>query len=112
MDQYYRAVQEFHDKFAMKGTNNEDMQFRLNLLIEELGELAQAITKGKDREAVIEENVDLLNLVLGNFISMGVSAEEMDDAFWRKHKMIMDRKKKAVDNGLYRVSGFNDDTSS
>ncbi|MEN8252693.1 MAG: nucleoside triphosphate pyrophosphohydrolase family protein [Patescibacteria group bacterium] len=106
MDKYYHAVEKFHKKFEMKGTNNEDMNFRLNLMIEELGELAQAITKGKSRENIIEENVDLLNLVIGNFISMGVSLEEMEDAFFKKNKKIMDRKKKKIDNGNYRVSEF------
>ncbi|MCK4635943.1 MAG: hypothetical protein KAT32_03690 [Candidatus Moranbacteria bacterium] len=43
MKKYYKAIEEFHKKFEMKGTNNEDMQFRLNLLVEELGELSQAI---------------------------------------------------------------------
>ena len=106
MKKYYDAIQEFHDKYKMKGTNNEDMTFRLNLMIEELGELSQAITKGKDRENVIEENIDLLNLVLGNFISLGVSIDEIDTAFWKKHKRIMDRKKKTLNNGNYRISEF------
>ena len=46
MKKYYDAIQKFHDKFQMKGTNNEDMTFRLNLFVEELGELAQGVTKG------------------------------------------------------------------
>ena len=45
----------------MKGTNNEDMGFRLNLMTEELGELAQAVTRGKSREEIFEENIDILN---------------------------------------------------
>lgn len=89
----------------MKGTNNEDMNFRLNLMIEELGELAQAITKGKTREEILEENIDLLNLVLGNFVSMNASLKEIDAAFWGKHKKIMSRKKKLI-NGKFRVSEF------
>ena len=104
MKEYYDAIQKFHDKFEMKGTNNEDMTFRLNLMIEELGELAQAITKGKSREEVLEENVDLLNLVIGNFISLGVDVEEVNHVFWKKHKTIMDRKKKKLNNGNYRVT--------
>jgi NTP pyrophosphatase (non-canonical NTP hydrolase) len=91
----------------MKGTNNEDMQFRLNLMIEELGELAQAVTRGKTREEIFEENIDLLNLVLGNFVSMGASPKEIDAAFWRKHKKIMKREIKIV-NGKFRVSHFGD----
>ncbi len=104
MQEYYDAIQKFHDKFEMKETNNEDMTFRLNLMIEELGELAQAITKGKSRGEVLEENVDLLNLIIGNFISLGVDFEEMDKMFWAKYKKIMDRKKKRLNNGNYRVT--------
>ncbi|HIP50230.1 MAG TPA: pyrophosphatase [Candidatus Pacebacteria bacterium] len=106
MKKYYEAIEQFHEKFEMRGTNNEDMTFRLNLIIEELGELAQAVTKGKSRDNVIEENIDLLNLVIGNFISMGVSVDEVDEAFWKKYNIIMDRKKKKIDNGNYRVSEF------
>lgn len=105
MQKYYQAIEEFHNKFKMKGTNNEEMTFRLNLMIEELGELAQAITKGKSRGEIIEENIDLLNLVIGNFVSLGVSPEEIDEAFWKKYKKIMNRKKKKV-NGKFRVSEF------
>ena len=107
MKKYYQAIQAFHEKFKMKGTNNEDMQFRLNLIIEELGELAQAITKGKPKEDIVEENVDLLNLVLGNFISMDVSFEQMEKAFWSKHRKIMKRKVKLITKKRFRVSEFN-----
>ncbi|MCK9378578.1 MAG: nucleoside triphosphate pyrophosphohydrolase family protein [Candidatus Moranbacteria bacterium] len=106
MKDFYEAIKKFHDKFEMKGTNNEDMNFRLNLLIEELGELAQAVTKGKSREEVMEENIDLLNLVIGNFVSMGASLEEIDSAFWKKYDKIMNRKKKKIEGGNYRVSDF------
>ena len=106
MEKYYEATQKFHQKFKMKGTNNEDMQFRLNLLIEELGELAQAITRGKSREEIIEENVDLFNLILGNLISLNISLKDFDKAFWKKHQKIMNRKIKKI-NGKYRVSEFN-----
>lgn len=105
MKKYYEAIGEFHKKFEMKGTNNEDMQFRLNLMIEELGELSQAITKGKSKEEILEENVDILNLVIGNFISLGTSFEEVDEIFWKKYKKIMNRKKK-LKNGNFRVSEF------
>jgi NTP pyrophosphatase (non-canonical NTP hydrolase) len=107
MKKYYEATKKFHRKFKMKGTNNEDMQFRLNLMIEELGELAQAVTRGKTREEIFEENIDMLNLVLGNFVSMGANLEEIDKAFWKKHEKIMNREKKLV-NGRFRVSHFGD----
>ena len=106
MDKYYRAIADFHKKYQMKGTNNEDMHFRLNLLIEELGELAQSVTKGKSKSRIIEENIDLMNLILGNFVSLGISAKEIDKAFWKKYKKIMNRKKKKLRDGNYRVSEF------
>lgn len=105
MEKYYEAVEAFHKKFKMKGTNNEDMTFRLNLLIEELGELSEVVTKGKSRKDFLEENVDLFNLILGNLISQKIDLKEFDRAFWKKHKKIMSRKKKKK-NGKYRISEF------
>jgi NTP pyrophosphatase (non-canonical NTP hydrolase) len=105
MKKYFEAIKKFHRKFKMKGTNNEDMNFRLNLMTEELGELAAAITKGKARKEIIEENIDMLNLVLGNFISIDADLNEIDEAFWEKHEKIMNRKKKLI-NGKFRVSEF------
>jgi len=90
----------------MKGTNNENMQFRLNLMIEELGELAQAVTKGRSKQEIIEENIDLLNLTLGNFVSLGITPKEIDKSFWKKYERIMNRKKKKLKNGNFRVSEF------
>lgn len=107
MEKYYDATKKFHQKFKMKGTNNEDMTFRLNLMIEELGELAQAVTRGKSREEVIEENVDIFNLTLGNLVSLGITLEEFDQAFWKKHEKIMNRKMKNI-NGKLRVSHYGD----
>ncbi len=106
MKKYYKAISQFHKKFKMKGTNNEDMNFRLNLMTEELGELAQAVTKGKGRQAIIEENIDLLNLLIGNFISLGISIEEVDEAFWKKYEKIMRRDIKKIDEKNFRVSEF------
>ena len=105
MENYYAAIEAFHKKHEMKGTNNEDMTFRLNLLIEELGELAEVVTKGKSRKDFIEENVDIFNLIVGNLISMGITLDEFDSVFWEKHARIMERKKRNV-NGKFRVSEF------
>jgi len=105
MEKYYAAIEAFHKKHKMKGTNNEEMTYRLNLMTEELGELAQAVTKGKSRRDFLEENVDLFNLIIGNLISVGATLEEFEKVFWMKHKKIMNRKKKKV-NGRYRVSEF------
>lgn len=106
MEKFYNAIAEFHEKYEMKGTNNEEMTFRLNLMTEELGELAQAVTKGKPKEEFLEENVDLINLILGNLISTGITAEEFEKAFWKKHEKIMNREKRKLENGNFRVSEF------
>lgn len=106
MEKFYNAIAEFHKKYEMKGTNNEEMTFRLNLMTEELGELAQAVTKGKSKEEFLEENVDLINLILGNLISTEISVEEFEKAFWKKHEKIMNREKRQLENGSFRVSEF------
>ncbi|PLW79715.1 pyrophosphatase [Candidatus Woesearchaeota archaeon] len=106
MKEYYEAIKKFHEKFEFKGTNNEDMQFRLNLLIEELGELAECVTKGKSKEDFIEENVDLLILTIGNLISTEISIEEFDKAFWKKHEKLMNREKRKISENKTRVSEF------
>lgn len=105
MKDYYEATKKFHQKFEMKGNNNEDMNFRINLMVEELGELAQAVTRGKTKREIMEENIDLLNLVLGNFVSLKASLKEIDKAFWKKHEKIMKRKIKNI-NGKLRVSHY------
>ncbi|KKP79851.1 MAG: Glycyl-tRNA synthetase beta subunit [Candidatus Moranbacteria bacterium GW2011_GWF2_35_39] len=105
MEKYYEAIEKFHKKFKMKGTNNEDMTFRLNLMIEELGELAEVVTKGKSKNDFIEENVDIFNLIIGNLISKNITKKEFDEIFWKKYEKIMNRKKKKI-NGKFRVSEF------
>jgi NTP pyrophosphatase (non-canonical NTP hydrolase) len=106
MEKYYQAIVDFHKKFKMKGTNNEEMTFRLNLLTEELGELAKAVTKGKPKKEVIEENIDLLYLVLGNFVSLGIKPRQIEKTFFDKHNRNMTHRKKRLKNGKYRVSAF------
>ncbi|NTW27051.1 MAG: nucleoside triphosphate pyrophosphohydrolase family protein [Candidatus Moranbacteria bacterium] len=106
MEKFYNAIAEFHEKNEMKGTNNEEMTFRLNLMTEELGELAEAVTKGKSREEFLEENIDLVILILGNMISTGIGVKEFEEAFWKKHEKIMSREKRKLNNGNFRVSEF------
>jgi len=105
MEKYYEAIEKFHKRFKMKGTNNEDMTFRLNLMIEELGELAEVVTKGKSKNDFIEENIDIFNLIIGNLISKNITITEFDKIFWKKYEKIINRKKKKI-NGKFRVSEF------
>ena len=48
--QMMRKVAAFHHKHDFAGNNGHDMGYRIALTVEELGELAAAITKGKPIE--------------------------------------------------------------
>ena len=65
-------VAKFHHKhdFANPVNNGHDMGYRLTLMLEELGELASAITKGKPKEEAAEELADVFILTLGNALAM------------------------------------------
>ena len=78
----------FHDKHAFADNNGHDMGYRLALTIEELGELAAAVTKGKPKADLEEELADLLILTLGHALAMEVDLEQ---AFHHKMDRIMQR---------------------
>ncbi len=60
-----KKVAAFHHKHDFAGQNGHDMGYRLALTIEELGELAAAVTKGKPLEECAEEMADVLILLMG-----------------------------------------------
>ena len=64
------------------------MGYRLALTIEELGELAAAVTKGKPKEDLEEELADVLILILGHALAMEVDLEK---AFHTKLDRVMQR---------------------
>ncbi len=71
---------------------------------EELGEIAEAVTKGKDRQQLAEEVADLFILLIGT----GIAADfDLKQAFWDKMDKIMQRESKMI-NGRIRVSEFRD----
>ena len=96
------AVQAFHDKHDFKSKGGEDLIFRVGLMVEELGEIAAAVTKGKGTEALSEECADLFILLLGTAISADF---DLSEAFWRKMDELMDRSGRMV-GGRLRVSRF------
>jgi NTP pyrophosphatase (non-canonical NTP hydrolase) len=96
------AVRAFHRKYRLRELGGEEMHYRLSLLIEELGELAACLTKGKGIDELAEENADLLILIIGNAISAGV---DLEAAFQRKMKRIMARPARMVD-GTIRVTEY------
>ena len=70
-------VAAFHSKhdFANPENNGHDMGYRVALTVEELGEFAAAITKGKPKEEASEELADLLILILGHSLAMHIDLE-------------------------------------
>jgi NTP pyrophosphatase (non-canonical NTP hydrolase) len=97
-------VQAFHTKHDFKGTGGEDLTYRVALMTEELGEIAEAITKGKPVEDLAEETADLLILLIGTAIAADF---DLKKAFWEKMEKIQERKSKMI-NGRIRVSEFRD----
>ncbi|WP_303909290.1 nucleoside triphosphate pyrophosphohydrolase family protein [Thiohalomonas denitrificans] len=96
------AVQAFHDKHDFKNTGGEELTYRIALMVEELGEIAECVTKGKPREELAEEVADLFILLIGT----GIAADfDLKQAFWNKMKALMQRKSKMID-GRIRVSEF------
>ena len=107
MDSYEKmlaAVQAFHDKHQFKVTGGEEMTYRLALMVEELGEIAECVTKGKTKEALAEECADLFILLVGTAISADF---DLRKAFWDKMEKIQSRQSRMI-NGRIRVSEFKD----
>lgn len=96
------AVQAFHDKHRFNQTGGEDMVYRVALMTEELGEIAECVTKGKGTEALSEECADLLILLLGNAIAGDF---DLQKAFWKKMDVLSTRSSRMID-GRIRVSRF------
>lgn len=99
-------VAQFHHKhaFASPENNGHDMGYRLALMLEELGELSAAITKGKPHAEAAEELADVFILTLGNALAMGV---DLEVEFHRKMDRIMQRPSKRGGMGI-RVTEYAD----
>ena len=98
------AVQSFHDKHRFKDTGGEEMTYRIALMAEELGEIAECVTKGKSKEQLAEECADLFILLLGTAIAADF---DLKQAFWDKMEKIQSRQSRMI-NGRIRVSEFKD----
>lgn len=96
------AVQAFHDKHDFKARGGEAMLYRVALMSEELGEISEAVTKGKGKAALSEECADLLILLVGTAISADI---DLNAAFWSKMDELMTRSARMID-GHVRVSRF------
>ena len=98
------AVQAFHDKHALPETGGEELNHRVALMAEELGEIASCVTKGKAKTALAEECADLFILLIGTAIAADF---DLQQAFWQKMERLKTRDSKII-NGRIRVSEFND----
>ena len=83
-----RKVALFHQKHDFASKNGHDMGYRMALTIEELGELAAAITKGKPLDECAEEMADVLILMIGHSLAMEI---DLKAAFEKKYEKIMQR---------------------
>jgi NTP pyrophosphatase (non-canonical NTP hydrolase) len=83
-----RKVAMFHKKHDFAGKNGHDMGYRIALTVEELGELAAAVTKGKPLDECAEEMADVLILLMGHSLAMEV---DLKAAFEKKYARIMQR---------------------
>lgn len=98
------AVRAFHEKHRFKENGGEDLVYRLALMTEELGEIAECVTKGKPKDKLAEEVADLFILLLGTAIAADF---DLRRAFWEKMQKIQSREGRLV-NGRIRVSEFKD----
>ena len=96
-------VAAFHHKhaFASEENHGHDMGYRVALTVEELGEFAAAITKGKPDEEAAEELADLLILILGHSL-------DLESEFHRKMDRIMQREARRGKLGI-RVTEYTDE---
>lgn len=104
LSEMVNAVKVFHNKhgFDIATKDTKTMLYRQNLLIEELGEISQCLTKGNGDLA--EEHADLFILLLGNCITMDI---DIISEFWKKMEVINQRPVKNID-GVNRVSEWKD----
>ena len=102
-------VASFHHKhaFASEENNGHDMGYRVALTVEELGEFAAAITKGKPDEEAAEELADLLILILGHSLAMKI---DLESEFHKKMDRIMTREARRGRLGI-RVTEYTGDES-
>lgn len=96
------AVRSFHEKHRFRERGGEEMNYRIALMAEELGEISACVTKGKGKHLLAEEVADLLILVLGTAIAQDF---DLNAAFWEKMAKLEQRQSRMID-GRVRVSEF------
>jgi NTP pyrophosphatase (non-canonical NTP hydrolase) len=94
------TVEDFHRKhgFEIRDGTPATLRSRLTLVMEELGELARWTTRGEGD--ISEEHADILILMLGNAVAMGLDLEQ---ALIEKCRRILARRPRVI-HGETRVS--------
>ena len=100
-------VASFHSKhnFSDPVNNGHDMGYRIALTVEELGEFAAAITKGKPDAEAAEELADLLILILGHSLALEV---DLYNEFNKKIEKVMQRPARHTKLGI-RITEYRDE---
>ncbi|MCI6000098.1 MAG: hypothetical protein MRZ23_01085 [Finegoldia magna] len=70
MIELLNKVKQLHKQNNFKANGGEDKLFRMALIMEEVGEISEAITK--DQDNFEEEHADLLILLLGNCVAYDI----------------------------------------
>ena len=100
-----KRVAAFHHKHDFEANNGHDMGYRIALTVEELGEFAAAVTKGKPLEDCAEEMADVMLLMMGHAVAMEI---DLKAAFEKKYATIMQRPSRQGRLGL-RVTEYSPD---
>lgn len=97
----------FHSKFNFSDpeNNGHEMGYRIALTVEELGEFAAAITKGKPEHEAAEELADLLILILGHSLALEI---DLHQEFTKKIEKVMNRPVRHTKLGI-RVTEYKDE---
>lgn len=91
-------VKRLHKENDFKNTGGEDKVFRLNLMMEELGEICASITK--DQGDFYEENADLFILLLGNIHAYNIDILNIAD---KKLDRLLSKKSYRGKSGRRRI---------
>jgi NTP pyrophosphatase (non-canonical NTP hydrolase) len=81
------------------------MGYRISLTVEELGEFAAAITKGKPVQEAAEELADLLILILGHSLALEI---DLFNEFNKKIDRVIQRPVRHTKLGI-RVTDYKDE---
>lgn len=73
MKKEIERVKQLHEKMHFAENGGEDMLYRMALISEEVGEIAECLTK--NRGNIVEEHADLIILILGNCIALKADNE-------------------------------------